>query len=126
MNKFNFKKNIIVLIHAFIVWALCGATIAIGRSIITMEATLIIHAIAAPIFAFAVSMLYYKKFNYTSPIWTGCVFLLTVIVMDTGLVAPVFEKSFDMFKSILGTWIPFILIFLSTYITGLIIERKVV
>jgi hypothetical protein len=126
MNKFNFKKNIIVLIHAFIVWALCGATIAIGRSITTMEATLIIHAIAAPIFAFAVSMLYYKKFNYTSPIWTGCVFLLTVIVMDTGLVAPVFEKSFDMFKSILGTWIPFILIFLSTYITGLIIERKVV
>jgi hypothetical protein len=125
MNKLNFKKTIIVLIHAFILWALCGATIAIGRSITTMELTLIIHAIGAPIFAFIVAMVYYKKFNYTSPIWTAFIYLLFVIVMDAGLVAPVFEKSYEMFKSLLGTWIPFSLIFLSTYITGLIIRRKV-
>jgi hypothetical protein len=40
------------------------------------------------------------------------------MVMDAGIVAPVFEKSYVMFKSVLGTWIPFILIFLATYITG--------
>ena len=106
-------------------WVLCGATIAVGRSITTIESTLIIHAIGAPIFAFIVSMVYYKKFNYTSPICTAFIFLLFVIAMDAGLVAPVFEKSYGMFKSILGTWIPLSLIFLSTYITGLIIKRKV-
>lgn len=125
MNKLNFKKIIIVLIHAFILWALCGATVAIGRSLTTIELTLIIHAIGAPIFAFIVAMVYYKKFNYTSPIYTAFIFLLFVIAMDAGLVAPVFEKSYIMFKSILGTWIPFSLIFLSTYITGLTIKRKV-
>lgn len=125
MNKLNFKKVIIVLIHTFILWALCGATIAIGRSVTTIELTLIIHAIGTPIFASIVSMVYYKKFNYTSPICTAFIFLLFVIVMDAGLVAPVFEKSYEMFKSILGTWIPFSLIFLSTYITGLIIKKKV-
>jgi hypothetical protein len=124
MSKLNFKKVIIVLIHAFIVWALCGATIAIGRSVTTMGTTLIIHAILAPIFAFLVGMVYYKKFNYTSPILTACIYLLFVIVMDAGLVALVFEKSYAMFRSILGTWIPFSLIFLSTYITGIIIKRK--
>ena len=123
MNKLNFKKIIIVLIHAFIVWALCGATITIGRSVTTIEITLMIHAIVAPIFAFMVALVYYKKFNYTSPIYPAFIFLFFVITMDAGLVAPVFEKSYRMFKSILGTWIPFSLIFLSAYITGLIISR---
>ena len=124
MTKLNFKKIIIVLIHAFIVWTLCGATIAVGRSITTIELTLIIHAIGAPIFASIVAVLYYKKFNYTSPFWTAFIFLLFIIAMDAGLVAPVFEKSYRMFRSILGTWIPFSLIFMSTYISGLIIQLK--
>ncbi len=124
MNTLNSKKIIIVLIHAFIVWALCGATIGIGRSITTMELTLIIHAIGSPIFAALVSLVYYKKFNYTSHIQTAFIYSLFIMVMDAGLVAPVFERSYDMFKSILGTWIPFILIFLSTYITGLMVKRK--
>jgi len=111
MTKLNFKKIIIVLIHAFIVWTLCGATIAVGRSITTIELTLIIHAIGAPIFASIVAVLYYKKFNYTSPFWTAFIFLLFIIAMDAGLVAPVFEKSYRMFRSILGTWIPLSLIF---------------
>lgn len=124
MNKLNLNKIIIILIHGLIIWALCGATIAIGRSVTTMQLILKIHGIAAPIFAFGVSMLYYRKFNYTSPIWTAIIFLLVVIALDAGIVAPVFEKSYDMFRSILGTWVPFILIFLSTYFTGLLAKRK--
>jgi len=124
MDKFTPKKIVIVLIHAFVVWALCGATIGIGRSITTMELTLIIHAIGALIFAALVSLIYCKKFNYTTPIQTAFIFLLFVIAMDGGLVAPVFEKSYEMFKSVLGTWIPFALIFLSTYVTGLILKKK--
>jgi len=110
--------------HAFIVWVLCGMTIAIGRSVISMELTLIIHLIAAPVYACIVSLVYFRKFNFTSPIQTAFIFLLFVIIMDAGLVAPVFEKSFGMFKSMIGTWIPFALIFLSVYITGLLIKRK--
>jgi len=124
MNTSNLKKIIIVLSHAFIVWALCGATIAIGRSFMSMELTLIIHAIVAPIFAALVSLDYYKKFSYTTPLETAFIFLLFVIAMDAGLVAPVFEKSYEMFRSILGTWVPFVLIFLSTFITGLTVKKK--
>jgi hypothetical protein len=123
MNTSNLKKIIIVLSHAFIVWALCGATIAIGRSFMSMKLTLIIHAIVAPIFAALVSLDYYKKFSYTTPLQTAFIFLLFVIAMDAGLVAPVFEKSYEMFRSILGTWVPFVLIFLSTFITGLKVKK---
>ncbi|MFC1786140.1 hypothetical protein ACFLZA_02105 [Candidatus Neomarinimicrobiota bacterium] len=118
-------KKIIILIHALIIWGLCGATIAIGRNITSMETTLIIHAIGAPIFAALVSYVYFKKFNFTNPIQTAIIFLLFIFIMDAGLVAPVIEGSFDMFKSILGTWIPFILIFLSTYITGKYFSKQV-
>jgi hypothetical protein len=124
MDKLTPKKIVIVLVHAFIIWVLCGATIGIGRSVTTMELTLIIHAIAAPLFAALISLFYYRKFNYTTPLQTAFIFLLFVVVMDAGLVAPIFEKSYEMFKSLLGTWIPFALIFLSSYVTGLILGRE--
>jgi hypothetical protein len=124
MARLSLRKILILLIHAFIVWVLCGMTIAIGRSITSIELTLIIHLIAAPVYACIVSLVYYRKFNFTSPIQTAFIFLLFVIIMDAGLVAPVFEKSYGMFKSLIGTWIPFTLIFLSAYISGLLIKRK--
>src|SRR5210317_573642 len=99
------KKTIIIIIHAFIIWCLCGATIAIGSSSLSMEATLIIHAIGAPIFAAIVSYVYFKRYNFTNSIQTAIIFLLFIIIMDAGLVAPVFQGSYDMFKNILGTWI---------------------
>ncbi|RPI17560.1 MAG: hypothetical protein EHM58_08795 [Ignavibacteriae bacterium] len=123
MNSSIIKKAIIV-IYAFILWILCGAVIGIGRSVTSIELTLIIHAIAAPVFASLISRFYYKKYNYTSPISTAIVFMLFVMIMDAGLVAPVIEKSFDMFKSILGTWIPFLLIFISVYITGIFYNKR--
>ena len=118
------KKILIIIAHAFVGWALCGATIGIGRALTTMEATLIIHAIGVPIYFSLLSLLYHKKFNYTKPLTTATIFLGFVIAMDAGLVAPVFEKSYEMFTSILGTWIPFTLIFLSTYFTGRIVQGK--
>jgi hypothetical protein len=124
MNALSAKKILIILIHAFIVWALCGATIGIGRALTTMELTLIIHAIGAPIFAAAVSLVYYRNFNDTSPRATAVIFLLFVIVMDAGFVAPVLEKSYEMFRSPLGTWIPMALIALSTYVTGLVSHKR--
>ncbi len=51
-------------------------------------------------------------------------FIIFIVGMDAGLVAPVFEKSYEMFKSVLGTWIPFGLIFSGTYFTGLFVKKK--
>ncbi|MBP1648152.1 MAG: hypothetical protein H6Q30_1597 [Bacteroidetes bacterium] len=43
--------------------------------------------------------------------------------MGVLLIALSVEKSFAMPGSILGTWVPFARIFLSTYITGLSVEN---
>ncbi len=118
------KKLIITLGYALILWALCGATIAIGRSLTGMETVLIIHGIAAPVFASIISFIYFRHLRDTSPIKTAAIFLLVIIIMDAGLVAPVFEKSYAMFTSFIGTWLPFILIFLSVYLTGKLVRMK--
>ena len=118
----NFKKVLIVLIHAIVGWGICGAIIGIGRSVTTMEITLILHAIGAPVFFAIIALIYFKYFNYTKPLQTAVIFILIVIFMDVFLVALIIEKNFAMFTSILGTWIPFVLIFMTTYITGRLLK----
>jgi hypothetical protein len=112
------KKALIILVHGLIGWALCGATMGIGPLLTSMQTTLIIHAIAAPVFFFIISYAYHKYFGYTKPIYTAIIFLSVVVVLDFGLVAPVFVKSYEMFSNPLGTWIPFALIFLASYLGG--------
>jgi hypothetical protein len=120
----NVRKVIVVLVHAFIGWALCAATMGIGMAITSIDNALIIHAIAAPIFFFFLSLIYFMKFNYTTPFQTAIIFVSFVITVDFFLVALMINKSLDMFTSLLGTWIPFALIFLSTFLTGLYIVRS--
>lgn len=109
---------IIILILAIVGWALCGLTMAVGMNITSITNALIIHAIAAPIIYYFISLLYFKKFNYTTPIQTAIIFVAIVILLDFFVVALLINQSFDMFLSPLGTWIPFLLIFLSTVLTG--------
>jgi hypothetical protein len=89
-----------------------------GMALFTMQKALVVHAIAAPIIFSAISWFYFRRFRYTSPIATASIFTATVIFMDFFLVALVINRSLDMFRSLLGTWIPFSLTFLSTYLTG--------
>ena len=114
----KFYKTAVIVAHGIVGWAYCGALIGVGRRLLSMHTTLILHALGAPVgFAF-LSRFYYRKFAYTSPVQTAAAFLGVVVALDLFLVAPVFEKSFEMFSRILGTWIPFVLIFTATYLTG--------
>ena len=120
----NASKMLIVFAHAFLGWALCAATMGIGMAVTSLDNTLVIHVIAAPIFFTGVSLVYFRKFNFTTPVQTALIFVAFVIAMDFFLVAMLINRSFDMFTSLLGTWIPFALIFLSTWLTGLLINRR--
>ena len=113
------KRTAIVLAHAFIGWVLCAATMGIGMAVTTLQAALIIHAIGAPIFFTVVSYVYFTRFNYTRPLQTALIFVGFVIVVDFLVVALLINKSMGMFGSLLGTWIPFALIFASSLATGL-------
>jgi hypothetical protein len=120
----NSQKIVVILIHAFIGWMLCAATMGIGMAVTSLDNTLIVHAITAPIFFAGVSWIYFRKFNFTAPLQTATIFIAFVIAMDFFVVAMLINRSFEMFTSLIGTWIPFALIFTSTYLTGLLTVNR--
>lgn len=119
----TFKRIAIILAHAFAGWALCFATMGIGMAVTSLETALIAHAIAAPIIFSVISWFYFSRFNYTKPLATAFIFVTFIMAMDFVVVALMINRSLEMFTSLLGTWIPFALIFVSTYLTGLIVNR---
>lgn len=124
MENLDLKKIAIIIPHGIIIWVLCGMIMYIGMSITTIEITLIIHAIFAPLFACLISFVYFKKFNYTTPLVTAITFVAIAILLDIFIVAILIEQSFEMFTSFLGTWLVFILIFTATILTGFFLGKK--
>jgi hypothetical protein len=118
-------KILIIFLHTFVGWALCGAIVIVGRELTSIETTLLLHAIGAPIIFAVNSLIYFKKFNYTTPLQSAIVFVSLVISMDFFIVALFIERSFEMFASLIGTWIPFLLIFISVYLTGVFVRGHV-
>jgi hypothetical protein len=47
---------------------------------------------------------------------------ITIIVMllDALVVAPFFERSYGMFRSVIGTWLPFVAIFAAAWAAGVL------
>ena len=95
----------------------------IGMAVTSLQTTLILHAIGGPIGFIIISLFYFKKFDYTSPLQTAILFVAFVVFVDFFGVALLIEKNFAMFKSVIGTWLPFSLIFLATYFTGRFLNK---
>ena len=113
-----------LLVPALVGWALCGATIAIVRLITSLQNALLVHAVAAPIIFAAASFVYFRGFHHTTPLQTAMIYVSLVITLDFIVIATFVEKSYAMFASTLGTWIPFALIFGATYLMGRTLSRN--
>jgi hypothetical protein len=124
LQKIDYTKLLIVSIYAFIGWTLCGVVMFIGTAVTSEFIALIIHAVAAPIIFAVVSSFYFKKYDLTTPLETAALFVAFVVLLDFVVVALLINKSLAMFGNVLGTWIPFVLIFISTYYTGRHEEKK--
>ena len=112
------KNWLTVLVHALVVWAICGAIMFIGMATTTMSVTLTVHAIAAPLASGHMALRYHRKHRHFPPIWVAAFFVGTALFVDFFLVAMVIERSFEMFASFTGLWLPMILIFIAAYLAG--------
>lgn len=124
MKHLNAGQIVVIGIFGLVGWALCGAIVFIGRGLMPMDTTLIVHALGAPVIFTALSWIYFTRFGYTRPLVTAALFVGIVIFMDVALVALIIERSMEMFASLIGTWIPSAFIFISTYLTGQVVEAR--
>ena len=111
-----------LLAHGVVGWALCGALIAVGRKITSLRKALVIHAVGAPVIFAGLTVLYRSFFDFATPLQTGLIFVGIVVFLDVFVVALFIEKSFEMFRSVIGTWVPFAGIFLATLVAGILVR----
>lgn len=123
MNKQRIKELAILGGHALVLWMLCGGLVGVGRALTTMDNTLLIHAIGAPLGAALVAAVYFRRYAYTGPWTTAAIFTATPVVLDLTVVAPLIEGNFEMFNSAIGLWIPLASIFVTTGLVGTLFER---
>jgi len=109
--------------HGIAIWGLCGGVMEGARAAIGQDGALVVHAIAAPLIAAAVTASYRRWFGYARPAPTAVAFTAVPMLLDAAVIAPFAEHSYAMFASPVGTWIPFALIFASSYLTGTLVSR---
>jgi hypothetical protein len=109
------RKRVALVAHAFVGWATCGATIELGRQVFSMQTTLILHAVVAPLAFAALAWRYVRAYPRASSVAVSGTMFSVVVGLDAFFVAPFLEHSYAMFHSVLGTWIPFGLILVASY-----------
>ena len=119
----NAKESLILLIHAIVIYFVCFAVMSISMATLDIDSALIAHAAAAPFVSAIFSYIYYKRFNYSSPIVTAVVIVATVIALDFFLTATIILQDYAMFYSLIGTWIPFALIFTAALLVGIYVNK---
>jgi len=102
-------------------WGSCGAVMAIGRRLWSLETTLRVHLAAAPLLAFLVSSIHRSLAPTFNPLLRAAVLAALIIALDAAIVAPIFERSYAMFRSFVGTWLPFAAIFLASLAAGILV-----
>ena len=107
---------------ALVLWVLCGAVVAVGRRVWTLDTTLRVHLVVAPVIAFIVSAAHKLLAPEFNPTLRASVITALVVVLDLVIVAPIFERSYAMFRSVIGAWLPFAAIFLASLAAGLLVR----
>lgn len=118
------KESLILIVHAITIYFVCFAVMGAGMSMFPIDTALIVHAAAAPFVSAIFSFIYYKRFDYSSPLLTATVIVSTVILLDFFLTATIILRDYAMFYSPIGTWIPFALIFSGAFLVGHYLKRE--
>jgi len=104
-------------------WSGCGAVMAVGRRLWTLDTTLRVHLVAAPVLAFLLSALHEWLAPEFSSLLRATLMTGFVVILDALVVAPVFERSYAMFRSVIGTWLPLVAIFVASFAAGTLVRR---
>ncbi len=123
-QRSNRRASLAALIaHGVVGWAACGALMGALLATVSEQSAIIGHAIGAPIIFAVVTAHLFLRSGGRRPILVAGTFTAIVIALDALIVAWLIQRSFAMFSSALGTWVPFALNFVSVFVTGSLLWR---
>jgi hypothetical protein len=91
---------------------------AVGRRLCGLRTALYVHVVAAPALAFLASAIHKLIAPGFDSLLRAAVVTGLVITLYTVVVAPIIERFYAMFRSLIGTWLPFAAIFLASWAAG--------
>jgi hypothetical protein len=107
--------------HGAVGWAMCAVTMTVLLSLVDLTAALIVHSLAAPAFFIGIAWNYFRAPGARDPLSTALAWTAIVMLLDLVVVAGTIQRSLELFESMLGTWLPLVLIFLASWSTGLVL-----
>ena len=113
----------IILAHAAVGWALCFATIGMAMAFLPLDVALTAHAIRSTddLLGCLDCLFQPLRLHHTAPDRRR----IRRLRHRRGFPGTFILPSLDMLASPLGTWIPFALIFTSTWLTALSADSRV-
>jgi hypothetical protein len=91
---------------AILGWAACGLVFAGARAALGADAAIWIHLAAAPGTGAAAAFMIWRHPRHPGIAATALTVAGTAALLDAVVVAPFLERSFAMFGSVAGTWLP--------------------
>jgi hypothetical protein len=104
----------ITILWGVVGWMACGLVFMAGRALLGVDAAVVIHLVAAPVIGAAVTLLLRKHPRHPGVLAGAAALAGIPALLDAIVVAPFLERSFAMFASPAGTWIPLALVFASS------------
>jgi menaquinone-dependent protoporphyrinogen oxidase len=111
-----------LIAHGAVGWALCVVTMTVLLSLVDVTPALIVHGVAAPVFFVVMAWNYFRAPGARDPLPTALVWTAVVMLLDLVVVAGALQRSLAMFRSVPGGWLPFGLIFLASWTTGVVLS----
>ncbi len=108
---------------AVVGWIACGLTFVLARAAFGVDAAVVIHLLAAPAIGATVTLLLWSHPRHPGVVGTAATLAGTAALLDAIVVAPFLERSFAMFASLAGTWVPLALIFAASAATAALLAR---
>jgi menaquinone-dependent protoporphyrinogen oxidase len=108
--------------HGVAGWALCAVTMTALLSVADPTTALIVHGLAAPVIFATIAWNYFRAHGARDPLPTALAWTAIVMLLDLVVVAGAVQRSLELFESVPGTWLPFALIFLATWSTGVVLS----
>jgi menaquinone-dependent protoporphyrinogen oxidase len=110
-----------LLLYAAVGWGVCAGLAGSWLAVASPGVALTLHVLGVPIVFTAVASRYFHGHGARDPLPAAVGFTVFSILL-AALLATFLFGSFAIFTSIAATWLPFGLVFLSTWLTGLLMS----
>lgn len=107
-----------LLLHGIAGASVCAALMALLLGAGASTAAIVIHALAAPMVFAWVAVHYFGARGARDPLPTALTFTGLMALFELAVVAGLVQGSLDMLRSVVGSWLPFALVFAVTWAIG--------